>query len=254
MNFKIAIILSIVLFSNFNIAQSGPIFKSGFEFIPARNDTGITRAGNDLAGNIANCISNVLSPQDCNIGRDFTHNDDSDGHAGFSFTKLDAGGIPLIDQTVEYINTPWSCVKDNITGLIWEVKNETPNSIHHKDIFYKWGGITAIGLGHPDAEGIYYNDWNVLVNGSNTENLCGIDNWRVPNVEELSGITNQGASSPAIDVNYFPNTVSNEYWSSSPIIAHNNHTAWTVYFDTGFVSFDNRDSSVRLRLVYSSGQ
>ena len=33
--------------------------------------------------------------QDAQDGRDKTHDDDSDGHAGFSFTKLDANGNAL---------------------------------------------------------------------------------------------------------------------------------------------------------------
>lgn len=252
MKFKILFILLLVFISKFSTAQADLIFKNSFEYIVIPlNDTGITRAGGALGGNTQNCMSDIVSPQDCNVGRDFTHDDDSDGHAGFSFVKLDASGIPLVDQSVDYATTPWSCVKDNITGLIWEVKNETVNSIHYKDITYRWGGITAIGLNHPSAEGVYYDDWDILINGSNTENLCGFDNWRVPKVEELSGLSNQATSFPAIDTNYFPHTESNAFWSSSPIIAHNDYTAWTVYFDNGFVLFNNRDSGVRLRLVSS---
>lgn len=50
-------------------------------------------------------------------GLSVNNNDDSDGHAGFSFTKLDANGNELLANA-----TDWSCVKDNVTGLIWEVK------------------------------------------------------------------------------------------------------------------------------------
>ncbi len=53
------------------------------------NDTGITWGGDYPSGNNTTCTSNIAAPQDCNQGRDATHNDDSDGHAGFSFTKLD---------------------------------------------------------------------------------------------------------------------------------------------------------------------
>ena len=66
----------------------------------------------------------MVTAQDCSHGRDTTHNDNSDGHAGFSYTKLDSNGKPLPDQTVDYATTPWACVKDNVTGLIWEVKTD----------------------------------------------------------------------------------------------------------------------------------
>ena len=93
------------------------------------NDTGITWSGNYASGNNTECIAsttpdgdNVVAAQDCSHGRDATHNDDSDGHAGFSYTKLDSNGVPLANQNADYATTPWACVRDNVTGLIWEVK------------------------------------------------------------------------------------------------------------------------------------
>ena len=35
----------------------------------------------------------------------------------------------------------------------------------------------------------YYNDWDVLVDGSNSSKYCGLDNWRVPTIKELENIT-----------------------------------------------------------------
>lgn len=91
------------------------------------NDTGITWSGNYQTGNNSTCISsstpdgdNVVAAQDCSHGRDTTSADDSDGLAGFSYTKLASSGQPLEDQTVAYADTQWACVKDNVTGLIWE--------------------------------------------------------------------------------------------------------------------------------------
>src|SRR5690554_415962 len=105
------------------------------------NDTGITQCGNyafeggsGVSNNSVDCATAgstqttagtdangdpVPVGQDAVYGRDATHNDDSDGHAGFSFTKLDANGDALADQTQDYATNPWACVKDNVTGLIW---------------------------------------------------------------------------------------------------------------------------------------
>jgi len=249
-------ILSILLISLCATVQSQPIFKNGFEkiIIPVvkLNDTGITWAGEYPSGNLTECNGTTTAPQDCNSGRDVTHNDDTDGHAGFSFTKLDPAGMPLENQSVDYDTQPWSCVRDNVTGLVWEVKTTTAG-IHNKDNTYKWGGITAIGLGHPDA-GTYYSDWDDLVNGSNAGNgLCGFTDWRVPKVDELSGLANQGTFNPAIDTNYFPNTASSGFWSSSPI-ANNDSIAWIVFFDYGYDFNNNRVDVDRVRLVRSLGQ
>ncbi len=250
------LLLTLLITSTTLYAQN-VIFGNGFEQpviqMVKLNDTGITWGGDYPSGNNATCTSNIASPQDCNQGRDFTHNDDTDGHAGFSFTKLDANGTALVDQSVDYATTPWACVQDNVTGLVWEVKTTTAG-IHNKDNTYQWGGDTAIGKGHPNAQGTYYDpSWNELVQGSNTDNLCGFNNWRVPTVDELSGIANQGTFNPAIDTNYFPNTVSSKFWSSSPI-ANYPYYAWIVYFDYGGVYGFIRDNGNRVRLVRSLGQ
>ena len=52
------------------------------------NDTGITWGGNFPSGNNTTCASNINASQDCHQGMDATHNDNSDGHGGFSFTDI----------------------------------------------------------------------------------------------------------------------------------------------------------------------
>jgi hypothetical protein len=189
------------------------------------NDTGITWGGDYPYGNNPTCVSNINAPQDCHQGRDATHNDDSDGHAGFSFTKLDANGNPLPASA-----SSWSCVKDNVTGLVWEVKTDD-GGIHDKDNTYRWGGVTAQGSGY----GTYYDDWDSLVNGSNSEALCGYSDWRVPTIEELQSIVNYNRTGPSIDTAYFPNTVSSDFWSSSPSAPYSD-SAWYVYFAYGYAA------------------
>ena len=224
------------------------------------NDTGITWGGS-YEKNEDSCTSDIDASQDCDQGRDATHNDDSDGHAGFSFTKLDADGNALAIQNrdwstdspgTESSGTKWSCVRDNVTGLTWEIKNtESDGNIHHKDNRYKWGGVTAIGRDHADKEGTYHDDWNTLVNGSNSEALCGYNDWRAPTRNELLSITNLGRKNPAIDTHYFPNTPNTknaEFWSASSY-ALNSNNAWGVAFDYGDNSYHARNQSYRLRLV-----
>ncbi len=245
----ITFLASLVFFSVVN-AQSDVLFSNGFEFLASLNDTGITWDADNTSGNNSTCSSNLSSPQDCNYGRDDNHNDDSDGHAGFSFTKLDATGTPLPDQTVDYATTVWACVKDNITGLVWEVKT-TAAGIHNQDNTYLWGGLTAIGRDHPNRQGTYYDpSWNDLVQGSNTENLCGFDNWRLPTVAELSSIVNKGTSDPMIDTNYFPNTSPTRFWTSGPV-ANSPSKAWCLYLRNGYDGGLSRDNDFRVRLVRS---
>ncbi len=239
--FKIIILLGLNLY--INQAHAITLFGDSFEDKIYLNDTGITWGGDSQSGNNTTCTSNITSPQDCNQGRDATHNDDTDGHAGFSFTKLDTNGIPLADQSVDYATTPWACVKDNVTGLVWEIKT-TDSSIHDKDNTYRWGGETHQGSNY----GAYYNDWNVLVNGTNSESLCGFSDWRVPNTTELMSIVDNSRYYPSIDTNFFPNTASVGYWSASPF-AYKSYHAWEIYFDLGVSSSDYRVNGLRVRLV-----
>ena len=210
------------------------------------NDTGITWGGNYPEGNNATCTSNIDAPQDCHQGRDATHNDNADGHGGFSFTKLDASGNSLPASA-----TSWSCVRDNVTGLVWEGKTDD-DGIHDKDNTYRWGGKTALGTGY----GTYYPDWNTLVDGSNTAHLCGYNDWRVPTRAELQGLVHYGRSIPAIDTDYFPNTLASVFWSASPA-ANSSATAWIVNFYSGGASISyyangyGRVSYYHVRLVRS---
>ncbi|MCP4235258.1 MAG: DUF1566 domain-containing protein [Aestuariibacter sp.] len=207
------------------------------DFTARLNDTGLTWGGNYPDGNNGDCIGETIAEQDCSHGRDATHNDNSDGHAGFSFTKLDASGNDLAASA-----SSWSCVRDNVTGLVWEVKTDD-DGIHDRDNTYRWGGIGADPYGTE-----FYDDWDVLVNDSNTETLCGFSDWRVPNVKELKGIASFDRSSPAIDTNYFPNTSSSYYWSGTAY-ADFSGGAWGVNFDGGETDLFGRGDNLYVRLV-----
>ena len=71
-----------------HISDSGCVVQSLNNITGKLNDTGITACG-DASNNNLDCPVNDYHGQDAEYGRDATHNDDSDGHAGFSFTKLD---------------------------------------------------------------------------------------------------------------------------------------------------------------------
>ena len=225
------------------------------------NDTGITQCA-DGSTNGLSCPVSSYPNQDAQTGRDFNSNDDSDGHAGFSFTKLDANGNPLLANA-----TSWSCVKDNVTGLIWEVKqggNGTvgDEGLHDADDLYNWYSTDSSNngsfVGYEDAAAIChgYSSTNAasycntqsFVERVNQAGLCGANDWRLPTRESLRSIASYDRVSPAIDTDYFPQTSSSWYWSSSPDANYNSHS-WIVSFNYGYDNGSHKSHSRNVRLV-----
>jgi PKD repeat protein len=116
-----------------------------------------------------------------------------------AYIKVDANGNALSDSA-----TSWSCVYDDVNQLLWEVKT-VDGGIHDKDNTYRWGGAAELSIG-----GDNYGDWDTLVNGTNSETLCGQSDWGVSSIYQLRDLKLTG-----IDTDYFPNTNLTWYWSSS---------------------------------------
>ena len=72
--------------------------------------------------------------------------------------------------------------------------------------------------------------------------------WRLPNVKELSSITDKSRNNPAIDVTAFPATPANWFWTSTPYAGGASDT-WGVYFSNGLVNNLSRSSTYLVRLV-----
>ena len=216
------------------------------------NDTGVVTCS-DASGNGLPCPQGGYPGQDAEYGRDATANDDSDGLAGFSFTKLDANGQPLPADAAE-----WSCVQDSVTGLFWEVKTDD-GGLHDRDWTYTWyhsDPATNGGAPGKDAGGSCGGtvadgcDTEKLVAAVNVEGLCGFADWRLPEREELRGLVDYSIPppGPTIDLAFFPNTRSWYYWSASPY-ADDADGAWGVDFNDGSDSANFRSHDYLVRLV-----
>jgi len=215
------------------------------------NPTGILFGGDYPAGNNADCSGVEILAQDCMRA--------PNGQGGFNFTKLGLDGAPIGIQALawdasgsEAAGTKWSCVRDNHTGLIWEVKTDD-GGIQDKDNTYQWGGLTAIGRNANPQHGTYRDGWNTLVSGvisHGAGGLCHFDDWRVPTIEELTSIVDYGVGTPAINTHYFPNTMADNYWSASPYADESlGDFARQLDFISGSDVTYNRDFSKRVRLV-----
>lgn len=139
------------------------------------------------------------------------------------------------------------CVKDNVTGLMWEGK--TASGLR--------GGSNTYTNYHRD----FYDPNNEMdaatnaygyVAAVNRAGLCGYSDWRLPTVDELHGIANYGAF---VSLTWFPNTLAQPYWASLPYFGDGSHSfyyAWVVRFDDGRVYGLNRNWKYPVRLVRAS--
>lgn len=223
------------------------------------NDTGITTCGdygfdggsrqNSNSEDCSEVIDGDADPipagQDGHLGFDASSNDDSNGHAGFNFTKLDENGNGLPASATE-----WSCVKDNITGFIWEVKSAV-GGLQDGNNSYTWfntntlnnGGDNGTENGGSCAESNC--DTSGYVVAINELGLCGGSDWEMPTLAQIRSIVDYSVlrPDPTIDADYFPNNT-NDYWTSIP----KGSAAWVLQFLDGsdLISSKNKKNSVRL--------
>ena len=107
--------------NNFSLIFGTVIF---FTLNPAHatalNDTGITTCSNETQNGLP-CPVAGYPRQDAEYGTN-----------KFDFTKIDANGNALPVTATNH-----SCVKDNVTGLMWEVKTDD-GGLRDKDWYYTW--------------------------------------------------------------------------------------------------------------------
>ncbi len=92
------------------------------------------------------------------------------------------------------------------------------------------------------------HNWQDALALASSDTTAGFNDWRLPNVEELRSIAAINRMSPAINTVAFPNTVSFNYWSSSPIASFS-RGAWSITFGVGDDVINFRSDGFRVRLV-----
>ena len=261
---------------------------------PALNDTGVTQGGDypsgfdTLSGTDTACNGGYLiddqgaviadpssyegetdfiafEDEDCELGRDAdtTLNDSNDGNAGFSFTRLYEDGSEYTGSG-DYTTEPWSCVVDNVTGLIWEVKTND-NTLRDRDLGFTWYDpdnetFTGTESSQDTADFVEYLNENTEVNSGN--GLCGQSNWRLPTVQELVGISDFSTYEPVVDTSYFPNARTGAFeWSWTADLNSDTENypnfAWLYNYETGSTRSGSNGlgatiNSFYVRLVSSS--
>lgn len=161
--------------------------------------------------------------QDSFYGRDnnSSTNSDSDGAAGFSFTKLDASGNDLASGA-----PAWHCVRDDVTGLVWEHRQNTSDEFSWYDSNNATNGGDAGSdntesacTDYDAANPASYCNTQAYVARVRNASLCGYNDWRLPRKEELQSISHKGSSNPALDTNFFSDTAASiSFWTASSAV------------------------------------
>lgn len=159
-----------------------------------------------------------------------------------SYIKMDAQGNYLPNSA-----TSWVMVRDNVTGLIWESKTDD-GSVHDKDNTYTWYDSNPETNGGDAGTPGDGTDTEDFINALNTSNYGGYSDWRMPTIKELSYITKRGTYNPAINIDYFPYTVSSAYWSST-VVMYISNCAWRVNFIYGGIDSYYKSNSHYVRAV-----
>lgn len=212
-------------------------------------DTGITTCANAVSNTLA-CPQAGFDQQDAESGLDNTSNNNSDGRAGFNYTKLDSNGNPVASSA-----TSWSCVRDETTGLVWELKTNDGGLRDFSNTFGWYNpdsasnGGNAGGSGGGICTGGISCNTSAYVSAVNAAGLCGASDWRMPTTEELMSLHDYGTvTAPGIDTSYFNDvsiSTSLTYWTSETDAA-NTSLAWVVDYAIGSAGDNSTGSKTSL--------
>jgi hypothetical protein len=202
------------------------------------NDSGLDSCFSNTS--LISCGDTVFVSQDAENGRDSVANyldKTGTGRIAFDFTKLNEFADELPDTV-----TTFSCVRDNVTGLIWEVKEANigtlPNtSLREGKNHYTWylstdGSVqdgSFSGGANTTCPSNLHCGIQSLIDDVNASNFCGGSNWRLPTYTELLSIIDFGRSDglQLLDPVFFPNT------PSASFLGH-------IYYWTTQTSVDGR--------------
>ena len=181
------------------------------------------------------------------------------GQAGFDFTRLNQNG-----DEVDNVDLPWLCVRDNITGYVWEIKTDLAG-LHATENSYSWYQTTNNGGFDGDPNGVDTQctlaqcNTADFIEAVNDEGLCGFFDWRLPSHDELLSILHFGQQQgPMLDTDYFPSSGDPDqaplwYWTRQPnadgVQDELAQAAWAIDFASGTDNFLNKRTAARIRLV-----
>ena len=131
------------------------------------------------------------------------------------FTKIGAAGEVLPASASE-----WDAVLDSRTGLMWAVR---PIEVDDGEESTIQAAVKSCAA-------------------------AGFTDWQAPDIDQLETIRDRTRRNPAIDTDFFPDTPSDWFWSTTPL-ARSSGYAWVVSFSYGYSGWYGRGSGGFVRAV-----
>lgn len=173
----------------------------------------------------------------------------------FDMTRLNQDGS--VNNGNDYARAPWDCVRDNQSGLIWEVKKSEPGlqNINNTYSWYDSDEKSNGGWAGKANAGVCADsncDTESYVKAINEKKLCGFDDWYLPSRYELSTIVDTSAlyPGPAIPKSFFPETLAGKYWTDTTFKTRR-AGAWLWSLDTGSDYVVEKSEAHNIRLTYA---
>ena len=153
-------------------------------------------------------------------------------------------------ETIALESESWSCVLDDETSLVWEVKSEKKGIQYALNTYTWFDGESGRDNGTFTKNCYWGKNCNTesFIKDINKAELCSYSDWRLPTREELNSIVDYyGESDLLIDADFFPNTQMDSYWTSVSVKSNPKMAFEVPFFYGGSMARDKTiDTFVRL--------
>ncbi len=174
----------------------------------------------------------------------------------FDMTRLNQDGS--VNDGKDYAKQPWACVRDNQSGLIWEVKKSEAGlrNINNTYSWYDSDPNTNGGWPGKANAGICTGsdcDSESYIKAINAIKLCGLNDWYLPSRFELNTIVDISVLplGPTFPKSYFPETMPGKYWTDTTFSTRR-AGVWIWNFESGSDYVTEKSEAHSIRLTHAS--